>query len=105
MAETLWVNRAPGQFVGPGPHVALPEEDGLAELLIGDLRVPDRVRCPSDPAMGADAGKELLVLGSFADRCRHPECAEDPHDITIFVVERGWFVGECSRTGFSWMRL
>lgn len=106
----MWVDRAPGQFDGPGPHVAIPMRDGGSseegrEILMGNLTVPDRVRCPRDAAMGGDAGAELLVLAVFSDRCRHPSCADNPHEVRIFALERGWYVGECRRIGFSWMRL
>lgn len=104
--DTAWTHRRPLECEAKTSIQPVLDEDGEPSvvLLVGDLRVPDRVRAPDDPAMGEDAGQVLAVTDSWVDRCRHPACAEKPHDVRFFALERGWFVGECGRTGFAWMR-
>lgn len=111
--ETLWYARRAGEFERPGPHMAHVHDspqaaaetnhDPSSMVLVTDLTVPDRCCVPDDAPM--DAGQVLRVVGSFWAPCRHPSCAEDLHEVRVFVAERGWYIGECPRTGFSWMRV
>jgi hypothetical protein len=109
---TVWYGRRAGEFDGPGPH-AVPIADGPEEaargehgaaLLMGaNLSIPDRCIVPRDSPV--DARREVRILDHFVAQCRHPACADSPHDVRVFIAERGWFIGECPRTGFAWMRL
>ncbi len=101
MPETLWVDRRPGQFEALVSAAVVDDSEGMGDgiVLMGDLRVPDRVRVPTE--LG---GGEARVLRSWFERCPHPGCAAAQHDVRWYELERGFYVAECVRAGFAWMR-
>lgn len=100
MPDTTWVTRTPGQFSAP-VSVAIPDFEETT-LLLGDLRVPDRVRTPDDMPDGL-GGLDLRVVASVVGPC--PGCPDEPHEARRFLLERHIAVAECVRRGFLWFRV
>jgi hypothetical protein len=99
MADVFWHERKPGWHSMPISAVqGLGEDDAI--LLMGDIRIPDWVRIPSDSPIGAGEERRVIAYGYHGCPKHEPETWRESGRVLHLQVEGGLFVAECVSCGF-----
>ena len=101
MGETFWSETAPGEHSTPISMAKGTGEDDAA-LLMGDLRIPDRVRIPADSPMYPGEERRGESAARFGCPKHQPKTWTEPGSTLILALDGpgAVYVAECPTCGW-----